>query len=126
MSSFLLDTRVFLTFLDDPSRLSPQVQAIFTQKGVKIAVSAVSFFEIAVKKALKKARVPDTLPEDATASGLAILPMTPEHAFKTVRLPYHHTDPYDRLLVAQAREEKMTLVTFNAVLQNYDVETLMA
>ncbi|NBX67306.1 MAG: type II toxin-antitoxin system VapC family toxin [Proteobacteria bacterium] len=118
MKGFLLDTRVFLQFLDG-------VMPVLKDKEPVLYVSAASFFEIAVKKALKKVRVPDNLDEIAVASGLRILPIMPDHALRTVRLPYHHTDPYDRLLIAQAKIEGLCLVTSNAVFQKYDSSTIL-
>lgn len=74
-------------------------------------VSAASFFEIAVKKAMKKVNTPDNLPDIVAKSGLEVLDLTPEHSWKTLRLPYHHTDPYDRLLLAQAAINGLTIIT---------------
>lgn len=74
-------------------------------------VSAASFFEIAVKKAMKKAKTPDNLPEIMAQTGLEVLDIRPEHTWKTLRLPYHHTDPYDRLLLAQAACHGLTIIT---------------
>lgn len=110
-AAYLLDTGVFLTFLSDPDAFSARIKGIFDDPEAKIIVSAASFFEIAVKKALKKAKVPENLPEIARLSGLDILDITPEHTFKTLRLPYHHTDPYDRLILAQAACEGLTILT---------------
>lgn len=126
MTGYLLDTRVFLTVLDDISGLSTPLKAIFDDKEAVFYVSSASFFEIAVKKALKKVKIPDNLTEIAEASGLRVLPIQPDHALRTVRLPYHHTDPYDRLLIAQAKIEGLTLATRDAIFAKYDIPTVMA
>lgn len=124
MSGYLLDTGVFLTFLDDPTRLSAQIQGILADPEAKIMVSAASFFEIAVKKAMKKAKVPENLPDMARLSGLDILDITADHSFKTLRLPYHHTDPYDRLILAQAACEGLTILTACPHLDAYAIPVL--
>lgn len=126
MTGYLLDTRVFLTVLDDISGLSTPLKAIFDDKEAVFYVSSASFFEIAVKKALKKVKIPDNLTEIAEASGLRVLPIQPDHALRTVRLPYHHTNPYDRLLIAQAKIEGLTLATRDAIFAKYDIPTVMA
>lgn len=117
MTRFLLDTAVFLQFLDGKM---PDL----VDKEPVLYVSSASFFEIAVKKALKKVRVPENLDDIAVASGLRILPIQPDHALRTVRLPYHHTDPYDRLLIAQVKIESLTLLTRNPVFRRYDIPVI--
>lgn len=117
MTGFLLDTGVFLRFLDGKMPVLEAKDPVFY-------VSSASFFEIAVKKALKKVRVPENLDEIAVASGLRILPIQPNHALRTIRLPYHHTDPYDRLLIAQAKIEGFTALTDNPVFRKYDIPVI--
>lgn len=117
MTGFLLDTAVFLRFLDGQ-------MPVLEDKYPFFYVSSASFFEIAVKKALKKVRVPDNIDEIAVGSGLRILPIAPSHALRTVRLPYHHTDPYDRLLIAQAKIEGLRLITRNPVFRRYDIPVI--
>ncbi|MCB1538366.1 MAG: type II toxin-antitoxin system VapC family toxin [Rhodospirillales bacterium] len=121
---YLLDTSVFLRFMDAPERLPDAVSAILADPAARVYVSAVSFFEIAVKKAMKKAQVPDNLPETVAETGLSILPMTPEDAWKTLRLPYHHTDPYDRLLLAQAATHGLAIVSACDYFDAYAVPVL--
>ncbi len=124
MTPYLLDTWVFLEVMDDISVLSPHVQGIFDDKEAVFYVSSASFFEIAVKKALKKVKIPDNLADMTRAAGFEILPIQPEHALRTVRLPYHHTDPYDRLLIAQAKIEGMTMISGNPLFAKYDIAVI--
>jgi PIN domain nuclease of toxin-antitoxin system len=126
MSGYLLDTSVLLRYLDEPEGLSEGAKAVLGASEARILVSAASFFEIAVKKALKKARVPDNLPEIVAKTGLEILPIQPEHSWKTLRLPYHHTDPYDRLLLAQASCHGLTIITACPHFDAYNVPLLKA
>ena len=112
--------------MDRPEAFSEGFLAVLADKNAKIHVSAVSFFEIAVKKALKKARIPENLPDLLPDTGLEVLPLTPEDSWKTLRLPYHHTDPYDRLLLAQASARGLTIVTFCDYFDAYAVPVLKA
>jgi PIN domain nuclease of toxin-antitoxin system len=122
----LLDTQVLLWWLFDDPRLSPRVSATISDGGSEILVSAVSAFEIATKKLIGKLDVPDDLAEQLEASAFVELPATIAHCFEVSKLPLHHRDPFDRLLVAQARCEKLTLITADRMLSRYDVETLPA
>ena len=82
-------------------------------------VSAVVDVEAAVKCALGKWKVPDGITRKLVAGGAHALPITAEHAEALRHLPLHHRDPFDRLLVAQAAEEKLTLLTVDATLKRY-------
>lgn len=123
---YLADTSVFLRYLAGDNGLSEGVKAVFEDKNALIYVSAASFFEIAVKKALKKARLPDDLPQTLEQKGFLPLPIQPHHAWKTLRLPYHHSDPYDRLLAAQAVCENLVLLTGCPYFDAYDIPVMRA
>jgi PIN domain nuclease of toxin-antitoxin system len=123
---YLLDTSVLLRYLDDPASLPDEVQEILADPGVRVVASAASFFEIAVKKALKKARVPDSLPDAVAAAGLEVLDLSAEHTWKTLRLPYHHTDPYDRLILAQAAINGLTIITATPYFDAYGFPVIKA
>lgn len=88
--------------------------------------SAASIWEIEIKRALGKLRVPEDLGDRCDRSGLDRLGISFEHAQTAGRLPPHHRDPFDRMLVAQARVEGLTLVTSDAALGAYDVPILEA
>jgi PIN domain nuclease of toxin-antitoxin system len=84
-----------------------------------VCVSAASAWEIAIKLALGKIRLPESFAEGVDASGFTRLPMEFEHAALAGALPPHHADPFDRMLVAQARLEGLTLVTHDRRLEPY-------
>jgi len=92
-----------------------------------VAVSAVTAWEIALKQNLGKLRppVPDVLSELA-ARDYTLLPITPEHAWAGGALPLHHRDPFDRILVAQAQLEGMTIVTRDPKIARYQVAVMPA
>ncbi len=118
----LLDTHVLLWTLDDSPRLGGGARAMMTARGAECFVSAVSFWEIAIKAALRRRdfRVDvERLLEACAATGLRLLPFAPAHAAGVARLPMHHDDPFDRALIAQAQAEALSLLTRNRKLARY-------
>jgi PIN domain nuclease of toxin-antitoxin system len=118
----LLDTHIFLWMLDDSPRLSRQAREVMTAPGTECFVSAVSFWEIAIKASLRRREFrvdAGALLAGARAAGLKLLPFQPEHAVRVARLPAHHSDPFDRALVAQALTEPLILLTRDAALAPY-------
>ncbi len=122
----LLDTHVLLWWLFDDPHLNPGIANLIAGDSTPIVVSAVSAFEITTKKALGKLEAPDDLEEQIHISGFIQLPITIQHGVEAGRLPLRHRDPFDRLLVAQARCEGLTLVTADKAITAYDVPTLSA
>jgi PIN domain nuclease of toxin-antitoxin system len=92
----------------------------------ELLVSVVSFIEIGVKAATGKLRLPAGLREQVLESGARILNLTPEHGLGIADLPLHHRDPFDRLLIAQARSEGLTIVTADPYFERYDVPLVRA
>lgn len=127
---FLLDTQVWLWTLVSPERLRPAARALLSDATHTLVLSAVSSWEIAIKYRLGKLPLPEPpetfLPPRLIRDGLEPLPVEHAHAVLVASLPDHHRDPFDRLLIAQARHEGLTLVTADRVLLDYDVETVLA
>jgi PIN domain nuclease of toxin-antitoxin system len=121
----LLDTTAFIWWLgNDPKLRVPAREAIAQADAV--AVSAASAWEIAIKKSLGKLRAPDDLEAELDRHGFRPLLVTFAHARASGALPWHHRDPFDRLLVAQAQLEGLTLVTRDRRLATYGIATLVA
>lgn len=117
----LLDTHVLLWLLDGSSRLGPGTRA-WLERQPRVHVSAASLWEIAIKEELGKLAVPGNLTDLISASGTTWLPVSPSHSWATrsvTGLP--HRDPFDRLLLAQAAEEDLTLVTADVLLRAGEV-----
>lgn len=89
-----------------------------------IFLSPVSLWEIAIKQSIGKLAGPADLPEKVRDMGFRELPVTHQHAIAAGRLPLHHRDPFDRMLVAQAATERLTLVSRNESIALYDVDIL--
>jgi PIN domain nuclease of toxin-antitoxin system len=127
--SLLLDTHVLIWWFDDSRRIGSHTRATLSQRTASIWVSAVSVWEISIKTGLGRLKLKKSL-EESIASllerGVQSLPIDFRHAFAVGRLPLHHTDPFDRLLIAQAQCEGLTLVTVDPQVMAYDVPTLDA
>lgn len=122
----LLDTHVVLWWLQgDVQRLGEQVVETLGRSDAPITVSAVVFWEAAIKRALGKLNppVPDLLAR-LEATDVRILPITAQHADHVASLPPCHRDPFDRLLVAQAQLERMPIVSVDPWIDAYDVEVI--
>jgi PIN domain nuclease of toxin-antitoxin system len=113
--------------IGDP-RLSCRALAVIEQATGSIFVSAASVWEIAIKAAKGKLRLPpgaeDRIRREMTCAGFVELPVTWDHAFAVRSLDAHHLDPFDRLLIAQSRIEGLTIVTNDKLLRRYQVDCL--
>jgi PIN domain nuclease of toxin-antitoxin system len=123
----LLDTHVFLWWLVDDPALRPSIRDAIGTADAAIYVSAATVLEMAIKVAVGKLSPPPIpLAEAIDRCGFQELPITAWHAAAIADLPRHHGDPFDRLLVAQAQAEDLTLVTNDRALKRYDVTILAA
>jgi PIN domain nuclease of toxin-antitoxin system len=123
--SLLLDTHVVLWWLTDDPTLSGDIKTRLDHDP-DVYVSAATVWEVTIKQAAGKLTAPADLPERIRGSGFAELAINPEHAIAAGRLPLIHRDPFDRMLVAQARCEDFTLVTRDPECQKYEVSVLPA
>ena len=122
----LLDTHALLWWLTEPQRLNGRAYEAIADTFNEVFVSAVSGWEIAVKRALGKLRAPDDLEAGVKEQGFTLLSLTSSHAERAGALPPHHGDPFDRMLVAQAQAEDLILVTRDRYIPRYDVRTMAA
>lgn len=124
----LLDTHALLWAAAGDSRLSDAAGTIIEDGGQELLFSAVSALEIAAKRAEGRLELPDDpatwVRTRVAAFGLIELPVTVEHALEAGALPVHHRDPWDRLLVAQARVEGVPILTADPMFTRYEVTTL--
>jgi PIN domain nuclease of toxin-antitoxin system len=120
----LLDTNALLWWLADEGLTAQARDAIADPENL-VAVSAVSAWEISIKKALGKLAAPDDLEHQVQAGGFIPLPITIAHGVAAGQLVRHHDDPFDRMLIAQALAEGLTIVTRDKRFSDYNV-TLVA
>ena len=121
----LLDTHALLWWLADEG-LSAQAREAIADPDNLVAVSAASAWEISIKKALGKLAAPDDLEQQIQAGGFTALPISIAHGIAAGRLARHHEDPFDRVLIAQAITEGMTIVTRDKRFDDYAVALLPA
>jgi PIN domain nuclease of toxin-antitoxin system len=121
----LLDTHVFLWWLADDGRLKKAEREAIREPENDIYLSAASVWEIVIKQGLGRLRIPESASVAARRLGLQPLPITFEHAEATSSLPPLHGDPFDRILVAQARAETLTLVSYDEAIRAYPALALL-
>lgn len=126
--SLLLDTHTLLWFLREPELLPGKVTEAIESAGKQAFVSMATLWEIAIKVSINKLSLPgefeDLFPSSVEASGLSLLPIEPRHLATVRRLVFHHRDPFDRLLIAQAQVENLTLVALDPHFSAYGVPLL--
>lgn len=120
---YLADTHILLWALADDDRLPKRHREILLSDA-EIIFSAASLSEIAIKKSLGKLKAPDNLAGLLEQAGFRALDIKMPHAEAVADLPFHHSDPFDRLLIVQGQLEKLTIMTVDKYFASYDVEII--
>jgi len=123
--NILLDTHVFLWAILEPHRLTASMRRFFIDPDNQLFMSTASIWEICHKYAIKKLLLvvaPDILiPQQMKIQGILPLPLNMTHALQAHQLPLHHRDPFDRMIVAQARVEVMPIMSADSALKAYGI-----
>jgi PIN domain nuclease of toxin-antitoxin system len=123
--SFLLDTHAFLWFIFNDARLSPLARTLMSDPNNQLYLSSASFWEIAIKVSIGKYHLPGPfgafMAAQLTQNQINILPITVPHAATVAGLPFHHRDPFDRMLVAQTLVEGWALISEDNSLDGYGI-----
>ena len=127
---YLLDTHIWLWTLVDPDKIGREVRNILADTESALYLSAASTWEMSIKYRLGKLPLPEVpeafvLPRLAR-DGIEPLPIQHIHAVRVASLPYHHTDPFDRLLIATAQTESLTILTSDQQFLAYEIEVLLS
>lgn len=126
----LLDTHCLLWMISEPQRLGKKARVLLDDSTTDLFLSSASLFEISIKYSLKKLSLParpiDYLPSILDRMSVRELPVTSHHAYKVAELPWHHRDPFDRLLIAQSMVEKLPLVTADEQMLKYRITRIDA
>lgn len=122
----LLDTHALLWWLADDPQLGAASRARIMDSANTVFVSAASAWEFEIKRATGKLEAPDELAATIDSNGFEPLPMMLAHAIRAGRLPPHHADPFDRMLIAQAQAEHLVIVTKGSAFAAYGVPLLDA
>jgi PIN domain nuclease of toxin-antitoxin system len=123
--NLLLDTNILLWWFADSPRLRDEARELISASPV-VYVSAATTWEIEIKRALGKLRAPVDLEGALSASHFVPLAITVAHSIAAAKLPRHHDDPFDRMLIAQAKVETLSLVTSDQRLTDYGVNIRLA
>jgi PIN domain nuclease of toxin-antitoxin system len=127
---YLIDTHVWLWMNGAPERLGTSTREVLSDAGTEIYFSAASGWEIAIKTALGKLELPAApsryVPQRLADNAIQVLPVTLAQGLGVESLPHHHRDPFDRLLVVQAGQEKLTLITADERFEPYGLSILWA
>jgi PIN domain nuclease of toxin-antitoxin system len=122
----LLDTNVLLWFLAGDERLSARVRESIENDPGNYLVSTVSFWEIAIKRQIGKLTTDLDMPQTVEEAGFIILDIVTAHIYEYESLPLIHRDPFDRMLVAQSKSERLQLLTGDLKLKEYDIKMVNA
>lgn len=122
----LVDANALVWAIQDPSELAPGVRASLADPANDVLVSAATAWELAIKRANGKIRLPASLAEAIELLGFVGLPVTISDGETAAALPPHHKDPFDRVLIAQAMRLEAVVVTRDAAFADYDVQVLTA
>ncbi|MBE7209881.1 MAG: type II toxin-antitoxin system VapC family toxin [Gluconacetobacter diazotrophicus] len=121
----LLDTHALLWWLMDDDRLGPKARALIADPANDVLISVVSFWEVALKIRIGKLAVDlDDVMAAVPADGLRLLDLRTVHLRRLMTLPVHHRDPFDHLLIAQAREERATFMSEDDQVARYPVDLM--
>lgn len=126
----LIDTQCWLWMVSEPERLSKRARRLILDTRNERVLSTASAWEIAIKYSIRKLELPEP-PSEFVRTRMALTQTTPlavelHHAVATARLPFHHRDPFDRLLIAQAQLEKLPILTSDRHFKLYDIEIIPA
>lgn len=122
--TYLLDTHIFLWWLNDDSRLPNAARDVISHGSNTVYLSSVSVAEMAIKSSNGKLQMPVSIAEATNNEEFEPLPFTAKHAVALETLPWHHRDPFDRMLIAQAQIDNLTFITVDVRCRQYEVKVL--
>jgi PIN domain nuclease of toxin-antitoxin system len=117
--NLLLDTHVWLWWLDPDPKLDPRFMEAINAPTNRVLVSAISLWEVQIKRQIGKLKVDGHVLQISLERGIEFLAFSPEHANEVSTIPLHHQDPFDRALLAQAKLDQLKFVTADRELKRY-------
>ena len=123
---YLLDTNALINEMFNPIKLSDEAKNAI-EIGNEVYISVAALWEIGIKQSIKKLDISATIEEiadECKRQDIQIIPILPSHIDKMKTLPHHHGDPFDRIIIAQAIEGKMILITSDGKIEKYDLDIL--
>ena len=126
MKKYLLDTHVFIWWMQDNDQLSAKVKKLISDPQNEIFVSSASIWEMSIKSRLGKLKITgfseDFLKKQIITNFFSFLPISLEHSFGIYKLKMHHKDPFDHMLISQAQVENCTIITKDKLFKKYDAQ----
>ncbi len=126
MSGFLIDTHVLLWWAVSPDTLSDDARVTFASGRNALLVSHASLWELNIKISRGKLTIPESVETLLQRTRANALPISMKHIARVRELPHHHGDPFDRMLIAQAQCDQLTVVTRDRDIQRYDIPVIAA
>ncbi|ALG69233.1 type II toxin-antitoxin system VapC family toxin [Beggiatoa leptomitoformis] len=124
----LLDTHAFLWFINGDDNLSQHSQLLIQDTNNEVLISIATLWEISIKSSLKKLELAQSfeilIPKELINNKFTLLPITVEHLIQLGKLPLHHRDPFDRILIAQSLCEQLPIVSKDSQFNNYSLEII--
>ena len=123
-NKFLIDTHTFIWLIDDDPKLSTTCKSLIEDLDNEIFISIASLWEMAIKISIGKLKVAGVLQEmieELYLRNIQILPINPSHVLKVETLPFHHKDPFDRIIATQCLVENITAISVDEILDEYKV-----
>lgn len=124
---YLLDTHTFIWFINGDKVLPKNIQLIICDTNNQCFISIASIWEIAIKQSLNRLEIKSEFSKIAdflTENDMSVLPIEFSHLQKLLKLPFHHRDPFDRLIIAQAIAERLTIISKDHLFDNYKVKVI--
>ena len=124
--SYLLDTHSFLWFIAGSSRLSKNARSIIENTDIQLYLSIASLWEIAIKISLKKLHLGESydnlIPIQLSQNSINLMQISVSHTAAVIELPFHHRDPFDRLIIAQAQIEELPIISTDSAFDAYKIQ----
>lgn len=121
---FLIDTHIFIWWMEQSKKLSQDRYELINNPENKIFLSMASVWEIIIKKSKNKLKLPGDIEEGIKFSGFTLLPITLSNILQLAKLPLYHYDPFDRMLIAQAKGENLVFICDDEKIKKYDLKLL--
>lgn len=123
--NLLIDTHILLWWLEDDSKLTTKARKLISDANNLIFISSAVLWEIYIKQSIGKLKLPKNFKDSLELQGFLNLDVKAAHTHEIRKLPFHHKDPFDRMLVAQAKVEQLILLTKDPIISEYDVENIL-
>lgn len=122
---YLIDTQIFIWLMESNKRLASKHVALLKNPKINIYISIASVWEMVIKQSLGRLKIPVDLEGDIQKTGFRVLPIEIPHVLGLKNLPNFHKDPFDRMIIAQAKKERLILITSDEEIAKYKVPGTM-